>query len=269
VKDGPPPERAAPGRIARLALTFWTEAAGPSGYPRDPEPLIDFALPVAVQDLPGLNVAVLRAWAARHGFPAVEAGPDRALRGCLLARRGQAFLLLDPRDPPDERRVTVAHELGHFLLEVWWPRRAVQRALGPAALAVLDGERAPTLTERLDAALAGLRLNALSPVSYLAAIRAPDIAFMHDRDDLVIPVGESRRLRAALAGRGGVRYTEFGLFQHADPTKRRLSPPRLLWELGKFFRAVYPMFRRAAGPAGTAAPTAPATHARWGRARAR
>jgi Zn-dependent peptidase ImmA (M78 family) len=35
------------------------------------------------------------------------------LRGCLLAYSGEAFLLLDPGDPPADRRFTVAHELGH------------------------------------------------------------------------------------------------------------------------------------------------------------
>jgi len=51
--------------------------------------------------------------------------------------------------------VTVAHELGHFLLEVMEPRRRVERSAGRAALAVLDGERPASFTERLDAALAG------------------------------------------------------------------------------------------------------------------
>jgi hypothetical protein len=90
------------------------------------------------------------------------------------------------------------------------------------------------------------RLDALSPLAYLPNLRAPLIVFGHDRDDLVIPVGESRRLRAALAGRSGVHYTEFALFQHADPTKRKLPPLRLLRELGKFYRFVYPLFRLAA-----------------------
>lgn len=90
------------------------------------------------------------------------------------------------------------------------------------------------------------RLDALSPIAYLPNLRAPLIAFGHDRDDLVIPVGESRRLRAALSGRSGVHYTEFGLFQHADPTKRKLPPLRLARELGKFYGYVYPLFRLVA-----------------------
>ena len=92
------------------------------------------------------------------------------------------------------------------------------------------------------------RLAALSPLQYVQDLRAPLLVVLHDRDDVVIPVGESRRLWAALAGRAGVSYTEFTLFQHMDPTKGRLSPLGLLRQLGKFYHAVYPVFRLAAAP---------------------
>jgi hypothetical protein len=35
------------------------------------------------------------------------------------------------------------------------------------------------------------------------------------------------------------------LFQHLDPVKGKLPLLRLVRELGKFFRAVYPLFRQA------------------------
>ncbi len=89
------------------------------------------------------------------------------------------------------------------------------------------------------------RLTALSPMSYLEGLHAPLILFGHDRDDLVIPVSESRRLWAALSGRAGVRYTEFTMFQHVDPTKGKLSLFGFVQQLGKFFLYVYPMFRQA------------------------
>jgi len=88
------------------------------------------------------------------------------------------------------------------------------------------------------------RLAALSPMTYLQDIHAPLIVLLHDCGDQVIPVGESRRLRSALAGHSGVQYTEM-LFQHLDPLKGKLPLWRLVWELGKFFRAVYPLFRHA------------------------
>jgi hypothetical protein len=88
-------------------------------------------------------------------------------------------------------------------------------------------------------------LRDLSPVNYMDQIRAPLIAISHDRDDLVIPVDESRLLLSVLGQRTGVHYTEFAMFQHADPTKRKLSPPRLLWQLGKFYLWLFGVFRKA------------------------
>jgi hypothetical protein len=115
--------------------------------------------------------------------------------------------------------------------------RAVQ-----ALLAARDPAQAELALERLPPEVrAGLR--DLSPVNYVNQLRAPLIAISHDRDDTVIPVEGSRLLRAALAGRAGVHYTEFAMFQHADPTKRRLSPPRLAWQLGKFYLWLHAVFR--------------------------
>ena len=89
-------------------------------------------------------------------------------------------------------------------------------------------------------------LAALSPMNYLKDIHAPLIVLLHDRGDQVIPVGESRRLLSALAGHAGVHYTEMQ-FQHLDPVKGKLPLFRLVREFGKFFLAVYPMFRQAVG----------------------
>ena len=45
------------------------------------------------------------------------------------------------------------------------------------------------------------KLAALSPLTHIARVRAPLILLLHDRDDHLIPVTESRRLWAALEGR--------------------------------------------------------------------
>jgi hypothetical protein len=88
------------------------------------------------------------------------------------------------------------------------------------------------------------RLTALSPMNYLKDIQSPLIVLLHDCGDPVIPVGESRQLRTALAQHAGVQYTEMQ-FHHLDPVKGKLPLFRLVRELGKFFRAVYPIFRQA------------------------
>jgi dipeptidyl aminopeptidase/acylaminoacyl peptidase len=110
-------------------------------------------------------------------------------------------------------------------------------------LTALDKDEAETALHRLPSTMQE-RLAALSPMNYLRDVRAPRIVLLHDRGDQVIPVGESRRLRSALAGHAGVHYTEMQ-FQHLDPVKGKLPLFRLVRELGKFFLAVYPMFRQA------------------------
>ena len=144
--------------------------------------------------------------------------------------------------------------------------RLVGPTLSEAGQAVLPLLTTLT-TEEAEAALGGLppaleeRLAAMSPLHYLPDLRAPTsyagdlraplVVLLHDRDDVVVPVGESRRLRKALAGRrGGVRYTEFTVFRHMDPTKGKPSAIALARELVRFGRAIYPLFRQAAAPAG-------------------
>jgi dipeptidyl aminopeptidase/acylaminoacyl peptidase len=107
-----------------------------------------------------------------------------------------------------------------------------------------DQEAAGLALQRLPQAMRE-RLDAMSPIRYVDEIKAPLIIVGHDRDDLVIPVGESRRLADALWPRRGASYTEYAMFQHADPTKRKLSPPRLVRELRRFYLSLYPMFRQA------------------------
>jgi hypothetical protein len=116
---------------------------------------------------------------------------------------------------------------------------------GRAALRLLAADATD-----VDAALAALPpkaqalLTEMSPLTHLAGIRARRIVLMHDRLDHVIPVGESRRLAAALAGRRGVTYTE--LFMQHLRMPSEFSPWRIVRELVRFFVAWYPLFRETA-----------------------
>ena len=114
------------------------------------------------------------------------------------------------------------------------------RAVYPL-LTDLEADEADAALRRLPLAMRE-RLTAMSPVTYLADVHAPLLVLLHDRGDAVIPVSESRQLRSALAGRPGVRYTELG-FAHLSPAG--VAPVRLVRELAKFYRAIYPVFRRA------------------------
>jgi len=104
--------------------------------------------------------------------------------------------------------------------------------------------------ESAEKALAGMpatmqeQFSTLSPENYVQDIHAPLIVQMHDIGDPVIPVSESRQLRAALEGKTRLHYTEMQ-FHHLDPSKAKMSWPHLAREFGKFFLTVFPLFRQA------------------------
>ena len=110
-------------------------------------------------------------------------------------------------------------------------------------LTALDEDQVETALHGLPAIMQE-RLTTLSPMNYLKDIHAPLILLLHDRGDQVIAVGESKRLFSTLSGHAGVHYTEMQ-FSHLDPVKGKLPFLRLVRELGKFFLAVYPLFRQA------------------------
>ena len=143
---------------AEWADSFWTRAGRRERFPRSLETPIARALPVAIVKLPRLATFEVRQWLSRNGIRAQLLGPDRQLRGCLLAKSGRGLIILDGSDPEDERRITVAHELAHFLLDYYFPRRRVLDVLGDAGLEILNGARLPTEKERLTGALRGLAI---------------------------------------------------------------------------------------------------------------
>jgi hypothetical protein len=111
-------------------------------------------------------------------------------------------------------------------------------------LAALDADEAKAALDRLPIELEE-RLSALSPTTYLPGLEAGLVVLLHDRDDPVIPVSESRQLHGQLARLGcDVRYTEFTVFKHLDPTRGNPSPFALARELTRFARAMYPLFER-------------------------
>jgi hypothetical protein len=147
----------------------------------------------------------------------------------------------DTLDPPEAERLREDRSTGAEidLAELSVDGRAVH-----TLLTAQDRDAAELALQRLPQAMRE-RLDAMSPLQHLGDIKAALILVGHDRDDLVIPVGESRRLASALSARSGATYTEYAMFQHADPTKRKLSPLRLVRELRRFYLSLYPMFRQA------------------------
>lgn len=140
--------------VARLCDQFWRQAGGPEPFPRDLTQSILWALPVSIVEISRLDIAMLEGWLQDHGFVATV-GPQRRLHGCLVARGGHGFVFLDGTGSPDQRRFSLAHETGHFLVEHAEPRSRLLRLLGPTIQPALDGLRPLSFVERTGALLAG------------------------------------------------------------------------------------------------------------------
>ena len=146
--------------------------------------------------------------------------------------------LLEP-DEAERLRSAFAHEGGHL------------DSLGLSA----DGQAVYALLTAPDADEAEIALHRL-PLRNARASRLAVSDTLSERSagPTHRPIARSRRSgdpgwrveapRSALVGHAGVHYTEMQ-FQHLDPVKGKLPLFRLIRELGKFFLAVYPMFRQA------------------------
>ena len=91
-------------------------------------------------------------------------------------------------------------------------------ARGRIAVRLMDGvtpEEAESLYSALPPSF-GENLARVSPVTYIGGIQAP-LLVMHDRDDRMVPVTESRRLVQATQDGLDVRYTELSAFDHLLP----------------------------------------------------
>jgi hypothetical protein len=139
--------------VAALVRGFWVEAGSVESFPRELRRPIARALPVSIVLLPRLRLDSVRAWLRENGIVCPCDERDRPLRACLVACHGHGLIFLDGTDADDQQRFSLAHELAHFLRHYWQPRKLACRRLGEQIAEVLDGERPPTLHERLHSLL--------------------------------------------------------------------------------------------------------------------
>jgi hypothetical protein len=148
--------------IENTAQEFWALAGEAPRYPCDIKVAITLTMPLELFATPGLRVSDVLDWTQRVRISYRMPGRDRRLHGCLLADRDKGVIFYDARDPEDEQRFTLAHELAHFLLDYQAPRRRAVAILGASILPVLDGDRPPTVTERVHAVLSTVPLGTMS-----------------------------------------------------------------------------------------------------------
>ena len=107
------------------------------------------------------------------------------------------------------------------------------RGVGPEDAAALY----ETLPSSFHADLAGI-----SPSSYVQDIRAR-LLVMHDRNDLLVPAAESRRLVEASRNRVRVRHTELLAFDHVAPSGGGILT--VLGQAARLYRHMYEIIRIA------------------------
>lgn len=120
--------------------------------------ILEYHYPVSVHYLTPLTTETVARWLARYPLPLDFGERGRALYGCVISVRGQGFIFVESAAPAAEQSYTLAHEFAHFLRDHHAPRQQTMEQFGAAIREVLDGERSPTPSERLEAVLRGTSL---------------------------------------------------------------------------------------------------------------
>lgn len=138
---------------------FWRSAGQDEAVPAQFERVVALALPIAVVKVPHLRLIDIEGWLQRRHIGFLFDTRTRAVRGCLVAYGGKGVVFIDACDPLNEQRLTLAHEVAHFMLDYSRPRSNAIAKLGSPVTPALDGLRPPTLDERVKAILTGVPLN--------------------------------------------------------------------------------------------------------------
>ena len=147
---------ALPGWLATVVDRFWRPRP-PVAFPRDLELHMLLNLPLAIIELRDLTVDDVRAHLGAEASRLLAKLPNRRVHACLLAYAGVGIIFVDATDEPAERRLNLAHEAAHFLLDYLVVRERLA-AHDPGLLDVMDGLRPPTPREELGALLADVPL---------------------------------------------------------------------------------------------------------------
>lgn len=147
------------GLTRSLAEEFRSRCPPPILYPFNMDDAIVHVAPISVTRLAAPHLSAVYEWFHRHRIPVPDMGAaDRELFGCIALFRGYGFVFVDGTLNEDERRFTLAHEFAHYLLHYNYPRQRAVKRLGNSIIEVLDGDRSPSVEERVHAALEDVQL---------------------------------------------------------------------------------------------------------------
>jgi hypothetical protein len=156
--DDLPPKgtRYQPTWLQRVMELFW-DGPAPSAFPVSLELEALTRLPLALVELENLSTDRIETWLlSRQTQLHVHAAP-RPLRAALIAYAGTGIVFVDSALDESERRVSLAHEIGHFLTDYLLIRQEVEET-APELVDVLDGLRDPTDDDHITALLQRLPL---------------------------------------------------------------------------------------------------------------
>ena len=144
--------------IVQIAKDFWKSTGGTIVFPCDISGAVNLVLPIDIVCLSELSLNKIQTWLAeRKVFLSLEID-DRLLHGFILISKGSGFIFVNGTDTEEERRYTIAHEASHFLLDYKLPRDTAVKKLGDGILEVMDGNRKPTIEERIDGTLTSVTI---------------------------------------------------------------------------------------------------------------
>ncbi len=167
---------------------FWRQCGEAEAFPRNLERSVSLALPLILVKLPHLRLHGIESWFERRGASFRFNCRSRAVRGCLVAYGGQGLIFVDGTDPDDERRFTIAHEVGHFIVDYLLVRKTALSKFGEKIIEVFDGLRLPSVSERVHALLAGTSLGVYTDLmerDETSALARSDVWDVEDRADRV------------------------------------------------------------------------------------
>lgn len=148
--------------IETTAKHFWGELGEPKEYPCDIQRAISLTKNVFVVSIPGLTMDQIQQWFHLRSFHFSLPMFDLPLHGFLITNCGTGFIFVNGADNEKERRYTLAHEIGHYILDYEQPRQTALRKMGTSILEVLDGLRMPTVEERLQGLVANQNLTSFT-----------------------------------------------------------------------------------------------------------